>query len=286
MKKRFPWRTIIGQSYIWVILLFMYLPILFLVIYSFSDTVLAGGKFVFSFQLYVDLFQNKKIMVALGNTLLLALISSIVATVLGTLGAIGTFYSKSKIKKVINFVTQIPIVNAEIVIAFSLTVLFVFLGTYVFKTNLFSFWTLLIGHVSLSVPFVFISVRPKLQQMDPSLYEAAIDLGATPRQALTKIIIPEIFPGISSGFLLSLTLSLDDFIITSFTRGTGLLNGNSEIETLSTLIQAAIKKKSVPPEMRALTTLIFLLVVGFVIYMSIRKYRAYKKNSVRRRHGG
>lgn len=273
MKNSFPWRKVLGQSYIWLVLLLMYLPILILVIYSFSSSTLVGGNFVFSFDLYVKLFKNTSIMIALGNTILLALISAVVSTFLGTLGAIGVFYSKSKFKKVVNFATQIPIVNAEIVIAFSLTVMFVFLGTYVFRSDIFGFWTLLIGHVSLSIPFVYISVRPKLQQMDPSLYEAAIDLGATPRQALTKVTIPEIAPGIFSGFLLAITLSLDDFIITSFTRGTGLLSGEKEIETLSTFIQAAIKKKNVPPEMRALTTIIFVIVILAVVGVSIYRYK-------------
>ena len=283
MKKSFPLRKIIGQSYIWIVLLLMYLPILLLVFYSFSNTTLIGGHYVFSFNLYADLFQNKAIMIAIGNTLLIAIISAAVATLLGTLGAIGVFYSKNKFKKVINFATQIPIVNAEIVIAFSLTVMFVFLGTYIFKDDIFGFWTLLIGHVSLSLPFVYISVRPKLQQMDPSLYEAAIDLGATPRQALTKITVPEIAPGVFSGFLLSITLSLDDFIITSFTRGAGLLNGDSEIETLSTFIQAAIKKKNIPPEMRALTTFIFIAVIIAVIAVTI--YRSRHSNIKKIRKG-
>ncbi|HNX16624.1 MAG TPA: ABC transporter permease [Bacilli bacterium] len=282
MKKSFNWRKFFGQSYIWFVLLLMYLPILLLIAFSFSNTTLIGGHFVPSFNLYVDLFKNKAIMVALGNTILIAIISAAVATLLGTLGAIGVFYSKSKFKKVVNFATQIPIVNAEIVIAFSLTVMFVFLGTYLFKDDIFGFWTLLIGHVSLSLPFVYISVRPKLQQMDPSLYEAAIDLGATPRQALTKITIPEIAPGIFSGFLLAITLSLDDFIITSFTRGAGLLNGDSEIETLSTFIQAAIKKKNIPPEMRALTTFIFIGVIIAVVAVSIYRNRQSTMKKVRK----
>ncbi|MFA6660701.1 MAG: ABC transporter permease [Bacilli bacterium] len=282
MKKRFSLRKIIGQSYIWLILLLMYLPILFLVVYSFSDSELIGGRYNFSFELYVDLFKNKAIMVALGNTILIAIISAAVATFLGTLGAIGVFYSKPKFKRAINFATQIPIVNAEIVIAFSLTVMFVFLGTYVFRDDIFGFWTLLIGHVSLSLPFVYISVRPKLQQMDPSLYEAAIDLGATPRQALMKVTIPEIAPGVFSGFLLAVTLSLDDFIITSFTRGAGLLNGESEIETLSTFIQAAIKKKSIPEEMRALTTLIFIGVIIAVVAVTFYNARHANVKKIRK----
>ena len=145
-----------------------------------------------------------------------------------------------------------------------------------------SFWTLLIGHVVLSLPFVYISVKPKLEQMDPSLYEAAIDLGATPRQALTKVIIPETLPGILSGFLLAITLSLDDFIVTRFTRGAGLLSGDSQIETLSTLVQAKIKKGPIPVEMRALTTIIFLVVILGVVLISLRRYYVSRKANVRR----
>lgn len=279
-------KRILGQTYIWLILFFMYAPILVLIAYSFSNTEIIGKGFNFSFELYTGLFdmsnsKSREIMIALGNTLLIAIISACVSTFLGTLGAIGAFYSKRKMRKTIDSLTQIPVVNAEIVVAFSLTVMFVFLGQYIFKSDLFGFWTLLIGHVSLSLPFVYISVKPKLEQMDPSLYEAAIDLGASPRQALTKVIIPEIIPGVLSGFMLAITLSLDDFIITSFTRGPGLLSGNNKIETLSTFIQGAIKKKNVPPEMRALTTLIFLAVVVAVILVSI--YRANEAKIARRR---
>lgn len=278
-------KKILANCYIYLILFLMYLPILVLVAFSFTEATNVGEWTGFTFNLYSRLFKSEEIMTALGNTLLLAFISAIVSVLLGTIGAIGAFYSSRRMKKTVNVLTQIPIVNAEIVMALSLTVMFVFLGTYVFKTNLFSFWTLLIGHVVLSIPFVFISVQPKLQQMDPHLYEAAIDLGATPRQALTKVIVPEIMPGVLSGFLLSITLSLDDFIITAFTRGSGLLSGDATIETLSTLIQAKLKKGPIPPEMRALTTIIFIAVVAGVILVSIYKYRREKsirKKDIRR----
>lgn len=257
----------------------MYLPVLVLIAFSFTETTNVGEWTGFSFKLYSRLFQDKQIMTALANTIIIAFISASVSVLLGVSGAIGSFYSSKKMRKAVDSVTQIPIVNAEIVMALSLTVMFVFLGNYIFKQNLFGFWTLLIGHVVLSLPFVYISVKPKLQQMDPSLYEAAIDLGATPKQALWKVIIPEIIPGIISGFLLAITLSLDDFIITAFTRGSGLLNGEGKIETLSTLVQAKIKKGPIPPEMRALTTIIFLLVFIGVITISISNYVKTKNTS-------
>ena len=276
-------KKIFGQIYIWLILLLMYLPVLVLIAFSFTKATNVGQWTGFSFDLYPALFQDTQIMTALGNTVLIAVISALVSTVLGTLGAIGAFYLKRRWKNTVDFMTEIPLVNAEIVVAFSLTVMFVFLGTYVFKTHLFSFWTLLIGHCCLSIPFVFVSVKPKLQQMDPSLYEAAIDLGAAPRTALRKVVIPEIMPGILSGFLLSITLSLDDFIITAFTRGAGLLSGDANIETLSTLVQAKIKKGPIPVEMRALTTIIFLLVVTGVILISVYKNKKTKKSHAARR---
>lgn len=276
-------KKIFGQIYIWIILLLMYLPVLVLIAFSFTEATNVGEWTGFTFNLYPALFQNKQIMVALGNTLLIALISAICSTFLGTLGAIGAFYLRRKMKNTVDFMTQIPLVNAEIVVAFSLTVMFVFLGTYIFKEDLFSFWTLLIGHMCLSLPFVFVSVKPKLQQMDPSLYEAAIDLGASPTTALRKVIIPEIMPGILSGFLLSITLSLDDFIVTAFIRGPGLLSGAAKIETLSTLVQAKIKKGPIPVEMRALTTIIFLLVVLAVIGVTLYRNHMNKKVRVLRR---
>ena len=250
--------------------------------FSFTEATNVGGWTGFSFNLYSALFENKEILIALGNTLLLALISAFVATILGTLGAIGAFYSKKRTRSVVDTVTQIPIVNAEIVMALSLVVMFVFVGNIIFRANIFSFWTLLIGHVVLALPFVYTNVKPRLQQMDPYLYEAAIDLGATPKKALWKVIIPECLPGILSGFLLSITLSLDDFIITAFTRGTGLLSGDSQIETLSTLVQAKIKKGPIPPEMRALTTIIFILVVIAVILVTIYKNKTSNKKKVRK----
>jgi len=220
-------------------------------------------------------------MTALGNTLIIAFTSALVSVLLATFGAIGVFYSKKHMKNALEVATQIPVVNPEIVIALSLTVSFVFAQSYFFagQGSIFSYWTLLIGHVVLSLPFVYLSVKPKLQQMDPSLYEAALDLGCTPALALRKVIFPEIMPGVASGFLLAITLSLDDFIVTAFTRGTGLLNGSGKIETLSTLVQSKIKKGPIPPAMRALTAVIFLVVLLIVILSSLRNGKLGKRHS-------
>ena len=268
-------KKILAKSYVYLILLLMYVPIIVLIIFSFTNSDNVGTWNGFTLELYPRLFKNEAIMKAVGNTIIIAVISAIVSTVLGTLGAIGTFYAKERTRAVIQNITQIPVVNSEIVIALSLTFMFVFFGTYIFRTEIFSFWTILIGHVVLSVPFVYLNVKPKLTQMDPSLYEAAINLGCSPRQALNKVIFPQIKPGIISGFMLAITLSLDDFIVTAFTSGPGLLSGAGKIETISTFIQSVIKKKVVPNELRALATLIFICVVVATILTTI--YQKYQR---------
>lgn len=268
-------KKILAKSYVYLILLLMYVPIIVLIIFSFTNSDNVGTWNGFTLELYPRLFKNEAIMKSVGNTIIIAVISAIVSTVLGTLGAIGTFYAKKRTRAVIENITQIPVVNSEIVIALSLTFMFVFFGTYIFRTEIFSFWTILIGHVVLSVPFVYLNVKPKLTQMDPSLYEAAINLGCSPRQALNKVIFPQIKPGIISGFMLAITLSLDDFIVTAFTSGPGLLSGAGKIETISTFIQSVIKKKVVPNELRALATLIFICVVVATILTTI--YQKYQR---------
>lgn len=277
-------KKIFAYSYIYIILLLLYLPVFYLIVFSFTGATNLGVWEGFSLELYPQLFKNEEIMRALGNTLILAAVSALVSTVIGTLGAIGVHYCKKGVKHLTEIINQVPVVNAEIVIAMSLTVMFVFMTQNFFGNNsIFSFWTLLIGHCCLSIPFVYLNVKPKLQQMDPTLYEAAMDLGSSPTKALHQVIIPQIIPGIFSGLLLSFTLSLDDFIVTAFTRGPGLLSGQAQIDTLSTLVQAKIKKGAVPPELRALTTIIFLIVLLIVVIYSIRVN--IKKGSKNKRRG-
>ena len=277
-------KKILAKSYIYLILLLMYLPILILIVYSFSVRTSIGDGYEFGFDLWKNLFDPEtkisgEIWTALGNTLIIAIVSALVATILGTLGAIGAFYSGKKTQKAIEVATQIPVSNPEIVMALSLVVMFVSLKVIGIE---FNFWTLLIGHVVLGLPFVYLSVKPKLIQMDPHLYEAALDLGCAPRQALFKVVVPQIMPGVLSGFLLSITLSLDDFIVTAFTRGPGLLSGSKSIETLSTLIQAKLKKGAIPPEMRPLTLIIFLVVLAIAILVSVKKANDAKKAKERK----
>lgn len=265
-------KKIFAKGYIFLILAFMYAPILILSLYSFTNTTTVGSWNGFSLTLYKKLFQNKELMTALWNTLLLAFTSSICATVLGTLGAIGSFYSKPRVQNAINTVSQLPVTNAEVVTGISLALLFVsLLG----KGNL-NFLTLLLGHMVISTPFVVLSVTPKLKQLDPNLYEAALDLGATPRRALFQVVLPEILPGVFSGFLLAVTLSLDDYIVTQFTKP-------STFQTLSTYIYDHTKK-ALPNEIRALCALVFVVILSIVVVLNIRANRVQKRREAERRN--
>ena len=258
-------KKILAKTYLYFILFLMYLPIFVLIVFSFTTSNNIGVWDGFSFQLYVDLFKNKAIMSAIGNTILIAVVSAIVSTIIGTLGAVGTYYSSKKYKKMVETITQLPVVNAEIVMALSIAILVVALSWE------FNFFTLLVGHVVLTGAFVYLNVKPKLAQMDPSTYEAALDLGATPKYALYKVVLPDVIPGIISGFMISLTLSLDDFIITQYLKA-------PQFETLSTYIQKMISKRPIPNEIRALTTVIFLFAVLVLIINTLLSNRNARIN--------
>lgn len=264
MVKKDLLKKILAKSYIGILLLIMYLPIIVLIIYSFTDSDQLGVWNGFSFDLYVKLFENESLITAIKNTLLIAISTAVVGTILGTFGAIGVFYSKKGYKKTLETMTQLPVVNAEIVMALSLAVLFHFLGI---KT---SFITLLIGHLVLTIAFVYLNVKPKLVQMDPNVYEAALDLGSTQWHALYKVVLPEILPGILSGFMISITLSLDDFVITQYLK-------EPSFETISTYIQKIIAKHPIPPEVRAFSTLltvvVAVVVIGITIYNNKKAYK-------------
>ena len=255
-------KKVFGNIYIYLMLFLMYLPILFLMVFSFTDAPITGMWNGFTLRLYIDVFTHSKIMPALLNTLLIASVSALIATLFGTLGAIGVFYMKKKPRQMMETVNEIPVVNADVVIAISLALLFKITVDMMARAGIIissnNFFTLLIGHIVLTISFVYLNVKPKLQQMDPNDYEAALDLGAKPMLALWKVIIPSILPGIISGFLLAFTLSLDDFIITSFLR-------DKSFDTLSTYVQSVIVKSTIPAELRALTTYIFLITSAIVV---------------------
>lgn len=263
-------KNFIKKGYVFLVLAFLYAPIILLTVYSFNMSKEIGTwSDDWGFGLYGMLFTDPKVklMKAVYNTLILAFVSAAIATFLGTMGAIGSFHSKKRIKKLFEASTQIPVISAEIVTGISLAMLFVAFGFN--KT-----WaSLIIGHVVIGFPFVFLSVLPKLKQLDPNLYEAGLDLGATPLKALFSVILPEIMPGIFSGFLLSVTMSLDDYIITTFTKP-------ATLDTISTFAYNAYAKggaNTSVPALRALSAIIFAVIITVVIVSNISAAKVREK---------
>ena len=267
-------RKIVKYSILFVVLVFLYAPIVLLAIYSFNaSTVMGNWSKTWTFDLYRQLFADKELLTIVANTLVLAVLSAILSTILGTLGAIGIFYSKKKVKSTLTTVTNIPVINADIVTAISIALvcsMFLFGRTYA---------SLLIGHVVLCFPFVVLNVLPKLKQMNPNIYEAGLDLGATPTRALFTIIIPQIIPGIFSGFLMAITLSLDDYIVTTFTKP-------STFDTISTYVYNAYAKggkNTSVPALRALSTIIFAVMIIVILVANIRANKKAKEDKLKRR---
>ena len=236
-------------------------------IYSFTEAKVLGNWTSFSTKLYENLFvhgTHHSLVNALWNTVTIALITAVVSTILGTVTAIGMFNLRARQRKAVSFINNIPILNGDIIMGVSLFLLFVSLGIHQ------GYGTVLMAHIAFCTPYVVLSVLPRLKQMNPNLYEAALDLGATPGQALRKVIIPEILPGMIAGFMLAVTISIDDFAVTIFTIG------NEGLETLSTYIYSDARKGGLTPELRPLSTIIFLIVL-FMLIMINR--RAGKKNA-------
>ena len=253
-------KKIFAQTYLWVLLLLLYSPIVIIVIYSFTEAKVLGNWTGFSTKLYSSLFNtgaHHSLMNALVNTITIALLAATASTLLGSIAAIGIFNLKARSRKAIGFVNSIPILNGDIITGISLFLLFVSLGITQGYT------TVVLAHITFCTPYVVLSVLPRLKQMNPNIYEAALDLGATPMQALRKVIIPEIRPGMISGFMLALTLSIDDFAVTVFTIG------NQGLETLSTYIYADARKGGLTPELRPLSTIIFVVVLALLIALCV-----------------
>ena len=249
-----------------LVLLFIYAPILLLVVYSFTESHVIGRWEGFSFELYAQLFRDAEIMQILFNTVWLALAAAGLSTILDTAGAIGIFYSRRRVAKPLQAMSQIPVINAEIVTAISLALLFSML--FLYRT----YFSLIVGHMVLCTPFVVLSVLPKLKQMDSNTYEAALDLGASPSQALFRVVIPQIFSGIVSGFMLSITLSLDDYIVTAFTKP-------PMFDTISTYVYNAVKNgtNSSTPALRALSALIFIVMIAVLLIVNLRARKGAKE---------
>ncbi len=260
-----------------LVLIFLYLPILILVVYSFTTSTQIGAIRGFSLHNYVTLFTTQELRDMIAGTLALALGSAVIATILGTMGAIGAFYSRKKVSAAINTVNQIPVVNADVVTGFSICILLV----VVLHISKDTYVPLVAGHVTLCAPFVYLSVLPRIKQMDSSIYEAALDLGATPFQALTQIVIPQIVPGIISGFALAITLSLDDYFIATYTKP-------ATFDTISTYVVNATKgsQTTIKTALWALSTVIFVIVVLIVLGMNLRTIRQQRAGTgpARRQH--
>lgn len=263
----------LSKLYMVLILLFLYVPIFVLIVFSFNESKSRSVFSGFTLDWYKRLFNNRIIISSLINTIIIAFAASIISTILGTLAAIGINSMRKVPKAMVMNVTNMPIINPEIVTGVSLMLLFVFFAARM-KIE-FGFVTLLIAHITFDVPYVILNIMPKFRQMDPHLFEAAQDLGCSPFQSFKKIILPEIMPGIISGFLMAFTYSLDDFVISYFTSG-------STSQTLPITIYSMTRRK-ISPEINALSTLIFLVVVIILIVKNIIEGRQLKKNSTYRR---
>jgi len=251
------------RFYVVLIFIFLYAPIGTLIVLSFNESRSRAKWGGFTFKWYVELFQNRDIMEALYTTLAIAFISSFVATIIGTAACIGMNGMRKQTKAVLMGVTNIPMLNADIVTGISLMLLFLSFGIR------FGFGTILLSHITFNIPYVILSVMPRMRNLNPHTYEAALDLGASPMYAFFKVTFPDLLPGILSGFLMAFTMSLDDFIITHFTKGPG-------IDTLSTKIYTEVKK-GIKPEMYALSTIIFVVVL--ILLFIVNRSPKEKKNT-------
>lgn len=260
----------LSKLYIALIIVFLYAPIVVMIIFSFNSTVSTSVMGGFSTRWYQSLLHDTGTIKALTNTLLLAVTSSLIATVMGTAAAVGINAMKRRwIKKTTMHVTNIPMMNPEIVTGISMMLLFVFAGAMIHKDDVLGFGTMLIAHITFNLPYVILSVLPKLRQMDPHLPEAAMDLGCTPLRAFFKVTLPTISTGITTGLMMSFTLSLDDFVISYFTQG-------PSFETLPIRIFSMTKKR-VTPDMYALSTLIFVAILLLLVLLNVSQVRGERK---------
>lgn len=261
-----------AQLYIWILLVVLYAPLVFIAVFSFTEAKALGNWTGFSTELYRSLFTGgmqggSSLLAAVKNTLIIAVIAACAATLLGTIAAIGIYNLRGRKKQTIQFLNNIPMINPDIITGVSLFLLFVFLHISQ------GYITVILAHITFCTPYVVLSVLPKLSQIDSNTYEAAMDLGATPHQALWKVMVPQLRSGMISGLILAFTMSLDDFAVTFFTRGT------IGLETLSTYIYADARKGGLTPELRPLMTLIFLIILILLIIINVRQAKAQDKKN-------
>ncbi len=266
-----------ARAYTTLVFIFLYLPIAVLILFSFNQSKSRNVFTGFTLDWYKQLFHNEMIIKALGVTLLVAAVSSIIATILGTAAAVGIRSMHKFSRTIIMNCTYTPVVNPEIVTGVSMLLLFVAMRTAFAAFGLefeMGLGTLIIAHITFNVPYVILSVSPKLRQMDKNLYEAALDLGCSPVQAFFKVVIPEIMPGITTGFLMALTYSIDDFVISYFTSGTA--------QTLPIAVYSMTRRK-VSPEINALSAILFVVVLSILLIMNYRDIRGEKQLAKERR---
>lgn len=261
----------VGIIYLVAVFIFLFAPIAVLIYFSFNSGKSTAVMEGFSLRWYEELFRDEITLGALKNTLILAVCSTLISTVVGTAAAYGISRMKNRyIKSLVMSATNIPLMNPDIITGISLMLLFVFAGTLIGLDPILSFRTLLISHVTFSLPYVVLSVLPKFRQMDRSLPEAALDLGCTPVQSFFKVELPEILPGVFTGAIMAFTLSLDDFVISYFTKG-------SDFQTLPILIYS-MTKKTVTPKIYALATIIFFTILLLLILSNVISAKDERKH--------
>lgn len=248
----------IKRFYLFIIFLFLYTPIFTLIVFSFNDSKAMGKWSGFTLKWYGELFKNERIMQALYFTILIAILSSVIATIIGTFAAIGITKMKGFKKTALLNINYLPILNPDIVTGIALMSLFIFMNIE------FGFATLLIAHITFNIPYVILAVLPKLKQLPENITEAALDLGATPTYTLWKIILPQIKPGIFAGMLIAFTMSIDDFVISFFTTGPGVTNLSIEIYSMA--------RRGIKPEINALSTIMFVTVLILLLIVNRKEF--------------
>ena len=257
-----------------LIFIFLYIPMLVLIVASLNT-----GKDItefegFTLSQYAAVFQDRSLLSLLGNSLLISILASAIATVFGTVAAVGIHGLRPRMRKTVMSLTNIPMTNPDIVTGVSLSLLFVFVGTKMLgQRNSLTFWTLLIAHITFNLPYVILNVMPKLHQMDRSLTEAAMDLGCTPLQSFCKVTLHEILPGVISGAIMAFTMSLDDFVISYFVTGLDFITLPVEIYNYT--------KKQIQPKIYAMFTMLFLLILVLMVVMNLLQLRQEKRKEVR-----
>ena len=253
-----------------LIFIFLYAPMLVLIVGSFNEGKSLSRFDGFTLQQYVELFRDGDLLKLLANSILISVLASAVATVFGTLAAVGITNLKPRMRRLVMHMTDIPMTNPDIVTGISLSLLFIFVGSKMLgQKDSLTFWTLLIAHITFNLPYVILNVMPKLNQMDHSLVDAAMVLGCTPLQSFFKVTLHEIMPGVVAGAIMAFTMSLDDFVISYFVTGT-------EFVTLPVKIYS-FTKKPIHPKIYAMFTLLFLLILVLMITMNLLQLRAEKK---------